>query len=147
MVITVDRRYLCEGAPKRRIVSVAVIVAVCVNSDGRRGAWHGHRPFRGRNLLDRLRKLRRRGLRGVKLVISDAPERIKAAVAKVMNATRQRCRVHFVRTCSLIPARSDGASSLPSSLPPSPRMTPRLRKPNGAKSPISCGPRSRNSPP
>jgi putative transposase len=34
-----------------------------------------------------LRKLRRRGLRGVKLVVSDAHEGIKAAVAKLMNAT------------------------------------------------------------
>ena len=44
-----------------------------------------------------LRKLRRRGLRGVKLVISDAHEGIKAAVAKLMNATWQRCRVHTMR--------------------------------------------------
>ena len=35
-----------------------------------------------------LHKLARRGLRGVKLVISDAHEGIKASVAKVMNATR-----------------------------------------------------------
>lgn len=44
-----------------------------------------------------LRKLRRRGLRGVKLVISDAHEGIKAAVPKVLCATWQRCRVHFQR--------------------------------------------------
>ena len=44
-----------------------------------------------------LRKLARRGLRGVKLVVSDAPEGIKATVAKVLNATWQRCRVHFMR--------------------------------------------------
>ena len=44
-----------------------------------------------------LRKLARRGLRGVKLVISDAHEGIKAAIAKVLNATWQRCRVHFMR--------------------------------------------------
>ena len=44
-----------------------------------------------------LRKLARRGLRGVKLVISDAHEGIKAAVAKVLHATWQRCRVHFMR--------------------------------------------------
>ena len=39
----------------------------------------------------------RRGLRGVKLVISDSHEGIKAAVAKVLKATWQRCRVHFMR--------------------------------------------------
>ncbi len=44
-----------------------------------------------------LRKLARRGLRGVKLVISDAHEGIKASVAKVMTASWQRCRVHFMR--------------------------------------------------
>ena len=44
-----------------------------------------------------LRKLTRRGLRGVKLVISDAHEGIKAAVTKVLCATWQRCRVHFMR--------------------------------------------------
>jgi Transposase, Mutator family len=38
-----------------------------------------------------LRKLARRGLRGVKLVISDAHEGIKAAIAKVLHATWQRC--------------------------------------------------------
>jgi transposase-like protein len=44
-----------------------------------------------------LRKLARRGLRGVKLVISDAHEGLKAAIAKVLNASWQRCRVHFMR--------------------------------------------------
>ena len=42
-------------------------------------------------------KRRRRGLRGAKLVISDAHEGIKASVSKLMNATRQRCRVHTMR--------------------------------------------------
>ena len=42
-------------------------------------------------------KLTRRGLRGVKLVVSDAHEGLKAAISKVLNATWQRCRVHFMR--------------------------------------------------
>jgi len=46
---------------------------------------------------DFLRTLARRGLRGVKLVISDAHEGLKAAVAKVLHASWQRCRVHFMR--------------------------------------------------
>jgi putative transposase len=82
-----------------RIVSVAVIVAVAVNADGRRevlGMDVG--PSEAETFwTDFLRKLRRRGLRGVKLVISDAHEGIKAAVAKVLTATWQRCRVHFMR--------------------------------------------------
>jgi transposase-like protein len=82
-----------------RIVSVAVIVAVGVNSDGRReilGLDIG--PSEAETFWTAfLRKLARRGLRGVKLVISDAHEGIKAAVTKVLNATWQRCRVHFMR--------------------------------------------------
>ena len=46
---------------------------------------------------DFLRQLTRRGLRGVKLVISDAHEGLKAALVKVLGATWQRCRVHFMR--------------------------------------------------
>lgn len=82
-----------------RIVSVAVIVAVAVNTDGQRqvlgmkvGASEAE-PF----WTDFLRSLTRRGLRGVKLVISDSHEGIKAAIGKVLKATWQRCRVHFMR--------------------------------------------------
>jgi putative transposase len=91
-----------------RIVSVAVIVAVGVNADGRREVlgmdigpseaetfWTGF-----------LRKLARRGLRGVKLVVSDAHEGLKAAVAKVLTATWQRCRVHFMRNALAHAGRS-----------------------------------------
>jgi transposase-like protein len=82
-----------------RIVSVAVIVAVGVNTDGRRevlGMDIGPseaEPF----WTAFLRKLARRGLRGGKLVVSDAHEGLKAAIAKILSATRQRCRVHFMR--------------------------------------------------
>jgi len=82
-----------------RIVSVAAIIAIGVNGDGRRevlgmeiGASEAE-PF----WTGFLRKLARRGLRGVKLVISDAHEGIKAAVSKVLSCTWQRCRVHFMR--------------------------------------------------
>jgi putative transposase len=82
-----------------RIVSVAVIVAVAVNHDGRRevlgmaiGASEAETFW-----TDFLRSLARRGLRGVKLVISDAHEGLKAAVSKVLHASWQRCRVHFMR--------------------------------------------------
>ena len=44
-----------------------------------------------------LRSLTRRGLRGVKLVISDAHEGTKAAVAKLFKTIWQRCRAHFLR--------------------------------------------------
>jgi putative transposase len=90
----IDATYL-KVRQNGRIVSVAVIVAVGVNSDGRReilGLDIG--PSEAETFWTTfLRKLARRGLRGVKLVISDAHEGIKAAVAKVLNATWQRCRV------------------------------------------------------
>ena len=82
-----------------RIVSVAVIVAVGVNGDGRRevlGMDIG--PSEAETFwTEFLRKLARRGLRGVKLVISDAHEGLKAAIARVLHAGWQRCRVHLMR--------------------------------------------------
>lgn len=81
------------------IVSVAVIVAVAVNTEGQRqviGMKVG--PSEAETFwTEFLRSLMRRGLRGVKLVISDAHLGIKAAAAKVLKATWQRCRVHFMR--------------------------------------------------
>ena len=82
-----------------RIVSVAVIIAVGVNTDGRREVLGMEIGTSEAEPIwtEFLRKLTRRGLRGVKLVISDAHEGIKAAVTKVLCATWQRCRVHFMR--------------------------------------------------
>src|ERR1700720_4329039 len=94
----IDATYV-KARDNGRIVSAAVIVAVGVNSDGRRevlGMDIG--PSEAETFwTEFLRKLRRRGLRGVKLVVSDAHEGIKAAVAKIMHASWQRCRVHFMR--------------------------------------------------
>ena len=82
-----------------RIVSVAVTVAVAVNDQGRRevlgvaiGASEAETFW-----TDFLRSLTRRGLRGVKLVISDDHKGLKAAVTRILGATWQRCRVHFAR--------------------------------------------------
>ena len=44
-----------------------------------------------------LRSLRRRGLDGVRLCISDSHEGLKAAIARVLGCPWQRCAVHFVR--------------------------------------------------
>ena len=82
-----------------RIVSVAAIIAVGVNTEGRRevlgmavGVSEAETFW-----TDFLRSLTRRGLRGVKLVVSDAHQGLKAAAARVLGATWQRCRVHFMR--------------------------------------------------
>lgn len=78
-----------------------MIIAVRVNSDGRRevlgmdigpsGAETFWTAF--------LRKLARRALRGVKLLVSDAHEGIKATVAKGLNVTRSAaaCPLHAQR--------------------------------------------------
>jgi transposase-like protein len=44
-----------------------------------------------------LRGLRARGLRGVRLCVSDAHEGLKAAIAQVLGVPWQRCCVHFLR--------------------------------------------------
>jgi putative transposase len=82
-----------------RIVSVAATIAVGVNSDGRRevlgmatGASEAETFW-----TDFLRNLARRGLRGVKLVVADAHEGLKAAVRRVLHATSQRCRVGLLK--------------------------------------------------
>ena len=82
-----------------RIVSVAAIIAVAVNTDGKREIVGLHigpseaEPF----WTSFLRDLVRRGLTGVKLVVSDAHEGLKAAITRVLGATWQRCRVHAMR--------------------------------------------------
>jgi len=105
--IWIDATYL-KVRQAGRIVSVAVTIAVGVNNDGRRevlgmaiGASEAETFW-----TDFLRGLARRGLRGVKLVISDAHEGIKAAVSRVFSATWQRCRVHFSRNALAHAGRS-----------------------------------------
>jgi putative transposase len=91
-----------------RIVSVATTIAVAVNTDGRRevlGMAIG--PSEAETFwIEFLRRLKRRGLAGVRLVVSDAHEGIKAAVARVFRATWQRCRVHFMRNALAHAGRS-----------------------------------------
>ena len=107
-----------------RIVSVAVIVAVAVNGDGRRevlgisiGVSEAETFW-----TEFLRSLARRGLRGVKLVISDAHEGLKVAVAKVLHACWQRCRVGLLkkppfllgpRRFTLRPTSPSGSAGVP----------------------------------
>ena len=82
-----------------RIVSMAVIVAVAVNTDGRREILGiTVMPSEAETFWSEfLRSLTRRGLRGIQMVISDAHEGLKAAARKVLGAGWQRCRVHFQR--------------------------------------------------
>jgi transposase-like protein len=85
-----------------------------------------------------LRSLADRGLRGVKLVISDAHEGIKASVARVFSATWQRCRVHFARNVLAHAGRSGRrvvSVFIATALAQEPRRTPSS---SGARSPTSC---------
>ena len=82
-----------------RITSVAAIIAVAVNTDGKREIVGLHiGPSEAETFWSTfLKSLVRRGLRGTKLVISDAHEGLKAAIRRAMGSTWQRCRVHWMR--------------------------------------------------
>lgn len=84
-----------------RIVNVAVIIATGANTEGRRevlGLAVG--PSEAEPFWKAfLRSLADRGLRGVELVIADDHKGLRAAATKVLHATLQRCRVHFMRNC------------------------------------------------
>ena len=92
-----------------RIVSVAAIVAVGVNMDGRREVLGvAVQPSEAEVFWDEfLRSLADRGLRGVKLIIADDHKGLKAAAAKVMGASVQRCRVHFMRNALACVGKKD----------------------------------------
>ena len=82
-----------------RIVSVAAILAVACDAEGRREIVGLHiGPSEAETFWAAfLKSLVKRGLKGVKLVVSDAHEGLKAAIARVLGATWQRCRVHWMR--------------------------------------------------
>jgi putative transposase len=83
-----------------RVVSQATVVAIGVTLDGERqilGVDVGASEDRS-FWTAFLRSLVKRGLAGVRLVISDAHEGLKQAIGTVLNgAAWQRCRVHFMR--------------------------------------------------
>src|SRR6476660_7942320 len=82
-----------------RIVSVAAIIAVAANTEGGREIVGLHiGPSEAETFWATfLKSMLRRGLRGVKLVISDAHEGLKAAIRRVVGTSWQRCRVHWMR--------------------------------------------------
>jgi transposase-like protein len=82
-----------------RIVSVAAIIAVAANTDGRREIIGlGIGPSEAETFWSTfLKSLVKRGLKGVKLVISDAHDGLTASITRVVGDTWQRCRVHFMR--------------------------------------------------
>ena len=101
-----------------RIVSVAAIIAVAANSDGRREIVGLHiGPSEAETFWSSfLRSLLRRGLGGVKLVIADAHEGLKAAIRRVFGAAWQRCRTLDAQRsglCAQNPAEHGGGGAAP----------------------------------
>ncbi len=82
-----------------RIVSVAAIIAVAVTTEGRREiVGLGLGPSEAEPFWSGfLKGLVKRGLKGIKLVISDAHDGLRHAITRVLGATWQRCRVHWMR--------------------------------------------------
>jgi transposase-like protein len=93
-----DATYLKVGEGGR-IVSVAAIIAVAVSTDGRREiVGLGIGPSEAEPFWSSFIKgLVKRGLKSVKLVISDAHEGLRLAITRVLGATWQRCRVDWMR--------------------------------------------------
>ena len=97
--VWLDALYL-KVRQNHRIVSMALVIAIGVSDQGERklvgfslGASETEAFWQ-----EFLRSLVQRGLQGVQLVISDAHEGLKAAIAQVLSgASWQRCRVHFMR--------------------------------------------------
>jgi putative transposase len=82
-----------------RVVSKALVVAYAVHESGVReviGIDIGEVET-GSFWVEFLRGLKKRGLAGVRLAISDQHEGLKHAIARVLGCPWQRCTVHFVR--------------------------------------------------
>jgi putative transposase len=84
-----------------RVVCKAVVIAYGVHETGRReilGIDVGEAETEA-FWTEFLRSLLARGLSGVQLVVSDAHEGLKAAIARLLRCPWQRCTVHFLRDC------------------------------------------------
>jgi len=105
--VYLDATYLHVRNPASQVVSMAVVVATGITADGGREVlgldvgdsedevfWRGF-----------LTALKRRGLTGVRLVISDQHSGLVAALKRAFQGVaHQRCRVHFARNLlALVP--------------------------------------------
>jgi putative transposase len=97
-----------------RVESMAVVIATGANLQGRREVlgFDVIAAETEEGWAEFLKSLKERGLRGVKLVISDAHTGLKAAVRKVLKVEWQRCKVHFYRNVLVhVPKRSQAEVS------------------------------------
>jgi len=98
--VYLDATYLHVRTPAAQVTSKAVVVATGVTADGRR-------EILGLDVGDSedevfwrafLQGLKKRGLGGVQLLISDQHAGLVAALRRAFQgASHQRCRVHFIR--------------------------------------------------
>jgi putative transposase len=97
-----------------RVESMAVVIATGANLQGRREVL-GFDVIAAESeegWAEFFKGLKERGLRGVKLVISDAHTGLKAALRKVLKVEWQRCKVHFYRNILVhVPKRSQAEVS------------------------------------
>lgn len=97
--LVVDARYekVRRGG---RVLSTALLVVAGINASGRREilTWAAGDSESEATWGEVFRGLKRRGLHGVKLLVSDAHAGIKAAAMKHLQGVMwQRCRVHLMR--------------------------------------------------
>lgn len=106
-----DAKFERVREPDGRVRRMALVVAYAVHEAGYRevialdvGASESEAFWR-----EFLRGLVARGLAGVELVVSDAHEGLKRAVAQVLGCPWQRCTVHFLREmCGHVPRGQQG---------------------------------------
>ena len=89
-----------------QIRTVVVIIAVAVNTEGKREIVGLHiGPSEAEIFWSTfLKSLVKHGLRGTKLVISDAHEGLKSAIRGVLGSTWQRCRAFTDAQCACLRA-------------------------------------------
>jgi putative transposase len=123
-----------------RIVSVAAIIAVAVTTEGRREIIGlGLGPSEAEPFWSTfLKGLVKRGLKGVKLLISDAHDGLRHAITRVLGATWQRCRVHWMRNALAHVPKDSTPWPPPRSVRPSCSPMPRPRVRPGDMLPTSC---------
>jgi len=105
--LIVDARYekVRRGG---RIISQGVLIVLGINQEGMREilAVEVADTECETTWSDTFRDLKRRGLSGVELVVSDAHEGIKAAVMRYFQgASWQRCQFHFIRNLLALAAK------------------------------------------
>ena len=144
VAVSVARRHLSQAARGGRIVSVAAIIAVAVNTEGKREIVGLHiGPSEAETFWATfLKSLVRRGLRGVKLVITDAHEGLKAAIRRVFGRELAALPRALDAQCAVLraegPAEHGRGGAAPGVHPARPRRAPARRC---AMSPTSCGPK------